>query len=225
LHNFVRLFISVLIISILLGCSPKIKIKTIDKSYETPTAAANIRIPQIQGLNSLDLQSSINEDFVDTTAELLNKFQAQEKQTGEKSEFSMNTAEHYNKNGFFSIVTDYCYYARSANKTAYRITKNINTKNCIEIPLSELFESDSYIDVLNSMLENIIHASPDIYQGLWKKPKITQNQAFYIDAKNLVLYYPPYELSYYERGYVEIPIPLVDILTYLKPEYREIFAN
>ena len=123
------------------------------------------------------------------------------------------------------MATDYEYFARKAHKNRFRIAKNIDTSACRELSLSDLFDGDSYIDALNKMLIDSVSENPEKYADIWAKPKILQNQGFYIDGKNLVIFYPPYELSYYERGYVEIPIPLEEVLTYLKPEYREIFAG
>ena len=91
MHNFIKLSISIFIISILLGCSPKIKIDTIDKSYETPTAVVDAKIPQLHGLSSLDLQNSINSEFIKTSDELLETFD-KEKQLQEFQKINANTA-------------------------------------------------------------------------------------------------------------------------------------
>ncbi len=183
------------------------------------------KIPQLSGLYSSDLQESINEEFLTVTDDLLTKFQKSSGETGELSEFSVKTSEHYNKNGIFSMVTDYEYFARSKNKNCYRLSKNIDTLNCVELDFSDLFADASYIDVINSMIEDIVASNPDKYQDLWAKPKLSQNQRFYIDDDDIVIFYPPYELSYYERGFVEIPLPLDELSGYLTPSYREILVK
>ena len=76
--------------------------------------------------------------------------------------------------------------------------------------------------MLNSRIGEVLEKERDRYSDLWQKPTISQNQRYYIDGKNLVLFYPPYELSYYERGFVEIPLSLSDMSGYLKPEYRKL---
>lgn len=225
MHNFIKICASAFVISLLLGCGNGVNIDTVDKSYTSDTITANVKIPQLKGLASKDLEETINEEFLTVTSELLDKFSESAKKTGEQSLFDMETTAHFNKNGLLSMVTDYESFARKSHKSRFRIAKNIDTKACLELSLSDLFDGDSYIDALNKLLVDSISEDPEKYADIWAKPKILQNQGFYIDGENLVIFYPPYELSYYERGFVEIPVPLDEVLTYLKPEYREIFTG
>ena len=225
MHNSIKIITSIAVISLLLGCSGGVKIDTVDNSYASDTITANVKIPQIKGLSSKDLEEALNGEFSSVTSELLDKFTESAKQTGEQSLFDMETTAHFNKNGLLSMVTDYEYFARKAHKNRFRISKNIDTTACRELALSDLFDGDSYIDALNKMLSDAVSKNPEKYADIWAKPKISQNQGFYIDGENLVIFYPPYELSYYERGFVEIPVPLEEVLTYLKPGYREIFIE
>ena len=224
MHNFIKIGASAIMLVLLCGCGKSVKIDTLDKSYSSETIVANVKIPQLKGLASNDLEISINDEIAAVTSELLDKFQEAAMQTGDQSLFDMTTSECFNKNGFLSFVTDYEYFARKAHKNNFRIVKNIDTKACTELSLSDIFDDDGYIDAINTLLADSVSAEPEKYADLWAKPKIMQNQGFYIDGKNLVLFYPPYELSYYERGFVEIPVPLEELFTYMKPQYREIFS-
>lgn len=225
MHNFIKFSLAASLFFLLCGCGHNVKIEAVDKSYSTETVTVNANIPQIRGLDSEELESAVNDEFMSVTAELLEKFSKEAKQTGEQSRFDMQTNECFNKNGLFSMVTDYEFFAHKAHKNRFRIAKNIDTKNCIELSLSGLFDDDGYIDGINKLLSDAVAAEPEKYSDLWARPKIMQNQGFYIDGESLMLYYPPYELSYYERGYVEIPVPIEELLTYMHPEYREAFAE
>ena len=216
----------VVLLCTLAGCSGKgVKLELIDKSYSTDTIFADAKIPQLSGLSSESLEQAVNDEYLKTVTGLLNEFSESAKETGDKSNFSVETTIHYNRGGFFSAVTQVDSCTRSAHKNSYRITKNIDTKECIELKLSDLFADDAYIDMLNSRIDEEIKINSDKYTDLWEKPSISQNQRFYINEKNLVLFYPPYELSYYERGFVEIPLSLSDMSGYLKPEYRGLAGN
>ena len=225
MHNFIKISLAAVCALLLSACGNGVKIDTIDNSYSSDTVTANIKIPQIKGLSSRDFENSINDEFSSVTEGLLKKWKPLAAETGEQSLFDMSTTAHFNRNGLLSLVTDYEYFARKAHKNSFRIAKNIDTSACCELSLSDLFDGDSYIDALNAMLTDAARAAPEKYADLWAKPKILQNQGFYIDGESLVLFYPPYELSYYERGFVEIPVPLEELLTYMKPQYREIFAG
>ena len=211
--------------AILTACGGDIKLSSIDKSYSTDTISVNAKIPQISGLGSKNLQASINEEYLSTVSDLLNNFSKTAKSTSEQSTFDIKTTQHYNKNGFYSSVVQIDYCSKHAQQNSFRITKNIDTKRCVELTLSDLFSDDSYIDMLNERINAEVEQDPDKYSDLWEKPRLVHNQQFYINEKNLIVFYPPYELSYYERGFVEIPLKLEDMSGYLKPEYRQLAAR
>lgn len=220
MHNFIKFFAAAPIIFLLASCGTSISVKYADKSYSTDTITAAAKIPQLDGLRSTELQNTINDEYMSICTDMLNKFSESAKSTNEQSAFEIQNTEYYNKNNFLSIVTQIDYYAKKTNKSSVRIAKNIDVKNGIELKLSNLFADDSYIDMLNERLDAEISHNSEKYADLWEKPKVSQNQRFYITAQNLVLFYPPYELSYYERGFVEIPVKLSEMSGYLKQEYR-----
>ena len=43
---------------------------------------------------------------------------------------------------------------------------------------------------------------------------------FYIQDDDLVIFFQPYDLSYYARGFVEFRLDLEDLSGYMKEEYR-----
>ncbi|MBQ3471379.1 MAG: DUF3298 domain-containing protein [Clostridia bacterium] len=74
------------------------------------------------------------------------------------------------------------------------------------------------------MINEQVAEHPDEYAELWEKPVIkdTSQTNFYIEDGKLVLYYQPYDLSYYARGFVEFRLPLKELSGYLKEEYRRL---
>lgn len=197
-----------------------VKVDSIDKSYTTETVTVEAKIPHISGLSSQSLEESINTEYEKTINSLLGEFKKQAEKTGDKSAFSVTTTEHYNQKGFFSAVTQVEAVVANLRKSNVRITKNIDTKKCTEVSFSHLFEGDEYIDMINARLLEAVKENGEKYQGLWEKPTLLENQDFYIADNCLVVYYEPYKLSYYERGFVEIPLSLADMSGYLKEEYR-----
>ena len=77
--------------------------------------------------------------------------------------------------------------------------------------------------MLNARLEKL--SLTDEYSDIWEKPVVgeAQNENFYLSNGGLVLYYKPYELSYYSRGFVEFTIPYSELYGYLKPEYAVLY--
>lgn len=225
MYNIVKKLPVLALLLLVTACGRGVQMESIDKSYSTETVEVDAKIPQLSGLSSESLEASVNSEYEKTVMSLLGDFKKQAEKTGDKSTFTVTTTEHYNKEGFFSAVTQVDLCAKTAHKNSYRITKNIDTQKCAEVGLSDLFDGDGYIDMINARLEAAVKENSDRYAGLWEKPRLSENQDFYITENNLVVYYSPYKLSYYERGFVEIPLSLSDMSGYLKEEYRHLAKN
>jgi len=224
LHNSVKISSALLILLILFGCSGRHKVDYIDKSYSTDTVSVSLRIPQIAGLADKGFESEINANLEESCMEFLNKFKNSAEDTCIPSVFTSESAT-CDKNGFLSVITQIDYYTQKPHNNSFRLVKNINTNSCKEVGLSQLFADSSYIDFLNNYLSNTVSANPETYSDLWAKPVLMQNQQYYIKDDCLILYYPPYELSYYARGFVEFSVPLAELSGYFNDEYRAIFVN
>ena len=225
MYNFIKKLPVILCLFLVTGCSGKVQMETIDKSYSTETVMVDAKIPQISGLSSENFQDTINSEYEKTVTTLLNEFEKQAEQTGDVSTFTVTTTEHHNSGGFLSAVTQIDSCVQSAHKNSKRITNNIDTYRSSKISLSELFDGDSYIDMINSRIEAEVDGNSEKYAGLWEKPRLLEGQDYYITDDCLVLCYEPYKLSYFERGFVEIPLSLSDMSGYLKEEYRHLAGN
>lgn len=230
MHNFIKRHLTktaviFLAIFLLASCGSGVGVESVDKSYSTDTIFVDAKIPRLTGLSDKEFQERINDEYEDIIEELLEEFTESAKETGDSSTFSVTTTEFCNDNGFLSVVTEIESCMRNARKMHRRIGKNIDTRECKEVPLSGLFSDDSYIDMINARLCEAVAGDHEKYSGLWAQPKLCENQDYYIKDGTLVLYYPPYELSYYERGFVEIPLSLEDMSGYLKPEYRKLIMK
>lgn len=204
----------------LTACTGGTQLDYIDKSYETDTQVVNLQIPQLKGMADKEFQTTVNREIEDTCNEFLNKFKASAKDLSLPSAFSAETKK-YETDGFLSLVTQIDYYTEKPHNNSFRITKNINTKTAEYVLLKDLFEDDSYIDYINQSLLKCVSSSPDKYSDLWAKPQLSENQEFYIADGNLILYFSPYELSYYSRGFVEFSIPLSSLSGYMLDGYRK----
>ena len=79
------------------------------------------------------------------------------------------------------------------------------------------------MEKLNSIISEMVTKNPDKYSEMWAEPKITEENKnrFYLTDTDLVIFFPPYELSYYAKGFIEFPIPLESINPILNERYRE----
>ena len=116
------------------------------------------------------------------------------------------------------IITGY-WYGGGAHGTPYWNNYNIDVERGKLLNLSDLFKVGAdYESVLLDEMNALRRTSPVEYEGV-SDPYLQENQDFYIKDGNLVLYYHPYDLSSYARGFVEFSIPLKKLAGQLKDEY------
>ena len=224
----IKIILTVALAIVLCSCAPnKVKMELTSKDYETDNEIIYLEIPSFHGLGTKELNDEINDDYEEYSQELLNSFidisnNSIENRAG-KSKLEMKNEIKYNKNGLFSLVGEIYRYTQGAYGASDRRILNVDVSNSKIILLEDLFIDDEYIDLLNSKLEKLSQEA--MYSDLWEKPVITdkQNECFYFDDKGLVIFYPPYELSYYARGFVEFTIPYSELYGYLKPEYSMLY--
>ncbi len=199
----------------------------INKDYETENEIIYLEIPSFRGLGTKEFNDEINSDYDEFSQELLNSFIDSSNNSAEnrkgKSKLEMKNEIKYNKNGLFSAVGEIYKYTQGAYGVSDRRILNVDVTNSKVVFLEDIFIDDEYVELLNSKLEKL--SKDATYSDLWDKPYITnkQNECFYFDDKGLVIFYPPYELSYYERGFVEFTIPYSELYGYLKPEYSMLY--
>lgn len=132
----------------------------------------------------------------------------------EKPRFPYEVYSTYNitsdKNSFVSFYDDYYEYLGGAHgltsRTSYTIDKNKEEL----LNLKDLFASGyNYADIINNEIREQIKKNPQDYFDSGSEFKgIGENQSFYIDDDNLVIYYQLYEIAPYVKGIPEFKIPL-----------------
>lgn len=120
----------------------------------------------------------------------------------------------YNKNGYISILQSGYMYAGGAHGMPYRIAHTFDLNTGKEITLKDIFdlkESELTAKIARAF-NKTIKADPD--GGYWTdefggsaiktvKKTAGYNSPFYLTKKGVCLYYNPYDLACYARGFVE----------------------
>jgi len=190
------------------------------KSYSGNGYSITMEIPEIQDDSGFSPQ--FNSEYIALGDTILNNFIAEAEKT-ENAEDTLNISQEikFNKNKILSIIGNCEAYTGGTHKTQSRILKNTDLETGKNISFNELFNDGAYIDRINSYISTLLETNPEKFNELWKIPTVSENQDFYITADGIVIYYPPYELSYYSKGFVEIEIPYEEIESYLKPGYAK----
>ncbi len=166
-----------------------------------------------------------NGNFEDLTQEDIKMMRLDERKYALSSEYETYTGAR-TVSYVFSIYED----TLGAHPNLYFRTFTFDTKTGQEILLGNLFTSSSnYLSTLSvrarsdipGIIKKMSGSSGDIeYIQNGTKPVAESFQNFYIDNKNLVLVFPPYQVGPYALGTVLDPIPLAQLGATLKAEYR-----
>lgn len=115
----------------------------------------------------------------------------------------------YNKNNFLSIPLRTYYYTGGAHGLTIQYGYNFDLNKGTEVSLKELFtEGFDYKSIINKEIKNQIQEKKDEYYPELKFTSIEENQTYYVDNDDLVIFYQQYEIAPYSSGIREFRIPL-----------------
>lgn len=125
-------------------------------------------------------------------------------------EIISNYIVNLNNTKLISIYNDYYEYLGGAHGNTIRTSYTVDKQNVRLLILQDLFTKDSnYKDIINKEIVRQINLEPDIYFNSGKDFKgIKDNQDYYLNGENLIIYYQLYEIAPYVAGIREFKIPL-----------------
>ena len=125
-------------------------------------------------------------------------------------EIISNYIVNLNNAKLISIYNDYYEYLGGAHGNTIRTSYTVDKQNVRLLILQDLFSKNSnYKDIINKEIVRQINLEPDIYFNSGKDFKgIKDNQDYYLNGENLIIYYQLYEIAPYVAGIREFKIPL-----------------
>lgn len=191
--------------------------KSISKSLDY--FKEDIKMPQILSGNDEKKINLINNTIIndimpkaeeaEKTAKEYFGMEGQEKPTFPFEVYSRYTIGQDNK-AIISLYNDYYEYLGGAHGMTTRTAYTIDKEKEKLLTLKELFiEGYLYGDLINKRIKEEIEKNPEDYFNSGNEFKgISENQSFYIDGNNLVIYYQLYDIAPYVFGIPEFKIPL-----------------
>ncbi len=224
MHYLIKLLPVIAFIIIASGCEQNVNnIQLENISHETDGVSVNAEKLKI-GTDSGEF-SELNEVFSEETDTWIEDFEKRAAETESRSEtppcIQIRQLVKRNDSQLISVVTEKYVYLNGMHGNTWWSAKNYDISKGQLLTLADLFNDDTYPSILEERMNELIKNDPDTYHDLWEIPKIDKGREdkFYLDGQRLVIFYQPYELSYYARGVVEFPIELEKIRGYLKEEY------
>lgn len=178
-------------------------IKTETSEYEQEGKYARITLPVFEN-------EGFDTEIRKTTDEILNNFLLY----NEKARLELDTDVKANGERIKSVVIDGTCEKGDNTPERIRIAKTMDFQEGRFLELSD-FLTDGWEQKADNIMKEL--SESDEYDELWEMPTVAQmdKENFYIEDGKIVLFYPPYKLSYYSRGFVEFSIDMEDMRGYL----------
>lgn len=203
--------------------------------FETEYSTVYAEVIAFDGMENKEYESELNLSIEGDVRASVNEFdtlaiEASEKlPAGVKSAFKVTQEVKKNKDGFLSFIETHYIYTGGAHGSTSWYPRNIDALSAEphNLTISELFDDEGYRETINRLIDELVEKDPQKYSGLWEEPQITSENEnnYYITDEELVIFFPPYTLSYYAKGFVEFPIRLGEVEGMLKEEYRRLVPH
>lgn len=188
---------------------------------------ADLNVPEIQGLKNEELQSALNEQYLEENKALFQQFKH------EMAEIKAQGNGHFGVNTIYEVKTDtpqifsiarYEILTSASSSTTLKYD-TIDKEREVLITLPSLFKDDRYIEVISSYIAKEMKRQMDLDQTTSyflndefadDFTQIKPDQNFYITANHkLVISFDQYEVAPGYMGVVKFEIPselLTDLL-------------
>lgn len=181
-----------------------------------------------------EIEKSINDKirtdimyFYNTSKEEAKTYYEKDPENLNKTIINADFEVKKNSDNMLSINIQYYKYSGGAHGYYEDISYNIDMTNGENLTLKTLFkENCDYKNVINIEIRRQIEAMAQKdaeYNGLYEFDGIKDNQKFYIQDDNIIVYFDLYEIAPYPAGIPEFTINVKSINHILKEEYIQIF--
>lgn len=199
MHNSVRLAAALLAGTLLCSCGGGVDVEFEDKKYEMNGKTASITVPKFGG--ETDFAAEVNNELEEKASLLLDNFIKSEYVT----DLEMTSEIAHNDGRTVSLLMEGEVSGDKPHGEKIRIPVTIDFAEGKKVTLDELFMDESWKTLADNKMLSLAESKEGDYSELWDIPStdLLNKENFYIKDGELILYFPPYELSYYRRGYVE----------------------
>lgn len=191
------------------------RFRVIERKF-SPNKDYLVFYPEIQGMRFEAMQKKVNARLAQMSG--VKKIDPNKQL---ESSYSGDYEITFFKNHLVLIeINGYDYPFGAAHGMPLLVYAHVDLESGVFYELKDLFKPDSsYVKVLSDIIGEQIktdpeysYVFPDTYKG------IAPNQPFYVDEKNLYIYFTPYEIAPYAAGFPTFKIPFSEIEQILNKE-------
>lgn len=210
----------------LCGCSDgRVKVDFDKSTFEAGNTIVNFCAPYVESESNHSYINTVNEEFAKIKSILIDKYSA--KSNGNHAVLDVSCDMTYNNGNVIALLYDGVFQINNQNEEKFRISVIHDLKNGRKININDIFCDSEWENYINSRLRQMI-TEDSKYNELWEIPstKILNPENFYLKNGNiLVVYFPPYELSYYRRGFVEFEFKLEELSGFMNDDIKALWLR
>ncbi len=202
------------------------------QEFETGYSSVYAETIAFKGIENKEYESELNLSVESDVEAAVAEFDVMAQEAAEllpegvKSTLRITQDVKRTDGGFISFIEEHYIYTGGAHGNTSWFPRNIDTLSAEPhaLALSELFSDKGYRETINRLIDEEAAEDPEKYSELWAEPHITEENEnnYYITDEDLVIFFPPYTLSYYAKGFIEFNIKLTEIEGMLRDEYKRI---
>jgi flagellar biosynthesis/type III secretory pathway protein FliH len=203
-----------------LAAETNVKVPAKEVKNKSEILEENLKIPVIEGSKNQEVQKKINTRFEKKVMDFRNEVEKWAKEYAEDAkkegwEIRPYTAMvdykvTHNKDNLLSITLNYYEYTGGAHGNTLQQTSNIDLNTGYEAKLKDIFKKGyDYKTVINEEIKKQMKTDGKVYfEEEWGAfESIENDQSFYIENGNIVVYFQHYEIAPYVAGIPEFKIP------------------
>ncbi|WP_368042538.1 DUF3298 and DUF4163 domain-containing protein [Ectobacillus sp. JY-23] len=194
-----------------------------------------LRIPRFSGLKNEVFQTKLNEYYSTKMMMFKRKLEKEAKQYYDENKGALSVHPYvastdykitYNRKPLLSLYTSYYQYTGGAHGMYEWRANTFDIDLEKELMLTEMFTGTGYEQMIRQEIVKQIQQNKDSFfpDATEKINKISELK-FFLEAENLVVYFPLYELAPYSSGIPEFRIPYTLLQEQLKDKYQKILID
>lgn len=197
---------------------PDIKLESKEVKSESQLINIDLNIPVVSGMADKEAQNLINQlmekDALDRQAAMIADAEANSDfirtEPYHTYEFISRFYQYYATDDILSLYVDYYSFTGGAHGMTERKAYNFDFKTGEELELSYFFAPEgNYPEMINEIVQAEINRNPEIYfEGEGGFQGIKEDQGFYVENDNLIVFFLQYEIAPYAAGIRTFAVPL-----------------
>ena len=209
---------------LLCACNSGIDINIEERTYQTGNCETKIKVPEFSCDTAVEFAETVNDIYNKEISVIVDRFITKNSGSENKTELGADTNIMLNNGRIVSAVFEGEAFSGGAHGEKFRVSKTFDFAEGREITLDSLFADDAWQTVADNKMRELAELGEGEYAQLWEMPSVEKlkSENFYLKNNTLVIFFPPYELSYYRRGYVEFEFKKEDFAGYLSEYGREV---